>query len=89
MRLVKTEDCVEEDTDSATDNAVASKRDESVARSTKDASREGGHDSSKRHLKNTFATEGSPKAVQQPDIEGPIRQMLLSARMHRSQKVIL
>ena len=89
MRLVETEDRAEEHTDTATENAVASKRAESDARLTEDAPREGAHDSSKRHLKRTSATEGNPKAMQQPDIEGPIRQMLLSARLHRSQKVIL
>ena len=86
--LVETDNRADEHTIAATENPVASKRAESVSRSVDDASRKGGYDSTKRHSKKVSAIEGNPKPVQQPDIEGPIRQMLLSARVHQSQKVI-
>lgn len=63
------------------------------AASTNEAQRDGseGHSYLERgeSLQNIPAEVRGGETAQQPDIEGPIRQMLLSARMHRSHKVVL
>ena len=60
--------------------------------SLKDAAVNEGHSSSKpdeSHSNNIPPVERFPKAAKHQEIEGPIRQMLLSARVHRSQKVLV
>ena len=65
----------------------------SVTSSVKDAARKESASCSK--LGETSSDSSAParpkkkKTAQQPDIEDPIRKMLLSARMHRRKKVVI